>query len=128
MEGNKIQEEETTQKNSENQQEEVVVNENETINPTDENPAEEVKEPTLEEKHAELNDKFVRLYSEFDNYRKRTNKEKLDLIANANAGILKDLVSVLDDFERAITNNENATDIESVKEGFHLITINSKIN
>jgi len=121
MEENKIQEEETTQKNTENQQEEVVVNENDEINTTDEAPAEEAKESTMEEKYAELNDKFVRLYSEFDNYRKRTNKEKLDLIANANAGILKDLVSVLDDFERAITNNENATDIESVKEGFHLI-------
>jgi len=121
MEENKIQEEETTQKNTENQQEESVVNETETETISDENSNEEVKEPTAEEKYAELNDKFVRLYSEFDNYRKRTNKEKLDLIANANAGILKDLVSVLDDFERAITNNENATDIESVKEGFHLI-------
>lgn len=118
MEENKIHEEETTQNNTENQQEEVVVNETET---TEETVVEEVKEPTPEEKYAELNDKFVRLYSEFDNYRKRTNKEKLDLIANANAGILKDLVSVLDDFERAIANNDNATDIESVKEGFHLI-------
>jgi molecular chaperone GrpE len=121
MEENKIQEEETTQKNTENQQEESVVNETETETISDENSNEEVKEPTADEKYAELNDKFVRLYSEFDNYRKRTNKEKLDLIANANAGILKDLVSVLDDFERAISNNENATDIDSVKEGFHLI-------
>ncbi|MEN9446510.1 MAG: nucleotide exchange factor GrpE, partial [Bacteroidota bacterium] len=90
MEENKIQEEETTQKNTENQQEESVVNETETETISDENSNEEVKEPTAEEKYAELNDKFVRLYSEFDNYRKRTNKEKLDLIANANAGILKD--------------------------------------
>jgi molecular chaperone GrpE len=45
-------------------------------------------EQTPEEKIAELNDKFLRLYSEFDNYRKRTNKEKVDLISSANAGIL----------------------------------------
>lgn len=78
-------------------------------------------EPTIEEKYAELNDKFVRLYSEFDNYRKRTNKEKIDLISTASAGVIKDLVCILDDFERAITNNETAEDIQVVKEGFHLI-------
>jgi molecular chaperone GrpE len=78
-------------------------------------------EPTMEDKYAELNDKFVRLYSEFDNYRKRTNKEKLDLISTASAGVIKDLVSILDDFERAIANNEAAEDIQGVKEGFHLI-------
>jgi molecular chaperone GrpE len=78
-------------------------------------------EPTMEDKYAELNDKFVRLYSEFDNYRKRTNKEKLDLISTASAGVIKDLVSILDDFERAIANNETAEDIQGVKEGFHLI-------
>lgn len=84
--------------------------------------AEEVKtEPTAEERYAELNDKFLRLYSEFDNYRKRTNKEKIDLIGSASAGVLKDLIPVLDDFERAIANNETAEDIAVVKEGFHLI-------
>lgn len=70
---------------------------------------------------AALNDKYLRLYSEFDNYRKRTNKEKLDLIATASAGVLKDLVSVMDDFERAIANNENSDDINALKEGFKLI-------
>lgn len=82
----------------------------------------EVKvEPTAEEKYAELNDKFLRLYSEFDNYRKRTNKEKIDLIGSASAGVLKDLIPVLDDFERAIANNETSEDIAVVKEGFQLI-------
>lgn len=70
---------------------------------------------------AALNDKYLRLYSEFDNYRKRTNKEKLDLIATASAGVLKDLVSIMDDFERAIANNENSNDIDALKEGFKLI-------
>jgi molecular chaperone GrpE len=79
------------------------------------------KEQTPEEKYAELNDRFIRLYAEFDNYRKRSNKEKVDLISNANAGILVDLLPVMDDFERAMLNNEKADDIEIVKEGFHLI-------
>ncbi|MGV3630613.1 MAG: nucleotide exchange factor GrpE [Bacteroidota bacterium] len=79
------------------------------------------QEPTMEEKYADLNDRFIRLYSEFDNYRKRTNKEKVDLIATAGSGILKDLIPVLDDFERAIANNENSDDANVLKEGFHLI-------
>lgn len=77
--------------------------------------------PTAEEQIAALNDKYLRLYSEFDNYRKRTNKERLDLISTASAGVLKDLTSVLDDFERAIANNENVQDIDAVKGGFNLI-------
>lgn len=78
-------------------------------------------ETTPEEKYSELNDRFLRLYAEFENYRKRTNKERLDLITNANADLLKELVPVIDDFERAITNNEDADDIEGIKEGFSLI-------
>lgn len=93
-----------------------------TENMVDNAAEEQVKaEPTAEERYAELNDKFLRLYSEFDNYRKRTNKEKIDLIGSASAGVLKDLIPVLDDFERAIANNETADDIAVVKEGFQLI-------
>lgn len=83
--------------------------------------ADEPVELTAEEKYAELNDKFLRLFAEFDNFRKRTNKEKVDLISNASAGVLSDMLPVLDDFERAISNNESADDIEVVKEGFYLI-------
>lgn len=101
--------------NTKNEQDAVVDNtEQETV-------VEESKEPTAEEKYAELNDRFLRLFAEFDNFRKRTNKEKVDLISNANSGVLVDLLPVLDDFERAITNNETAEDINVVKEGFHLI-------
>jgi len=82
---------------------------------------EEKSELTWEEKYADVNDRFIRLYAEFDNYRKRTNKERLDLISTANAGILKDMLVVVDDFERAITNNEKVDDIAAVKEGFQLI-------
>lgn len=83
----------------------------------------EVKiEPTAEERYAELNDKYMRIHAEFDNYRKRTNKEKIDIIGNANAGILKDLLPLMDDLDRAIQNNETSDDIDGVKEGFNLIS------
>ena len=82
---------------------------------------EEVKEPTAEDRYNELNNKYLRIHAEFDNYRKRTNKEKIDIIATANAGMMRDLLSVMDDLNRAQVNNKEAVDIESVKEGFDLI-------
>src|SRR5690554_3014551 len=65
-------------------------------------------EEQLEVKLTELNDKYLRLYSDFENFRKRTIKEKGDLIMNASEGIVKDMVPILDDFERAISNNETS--------------------
>lgn len=85
------------------------------------NVEEEAKEPTLEDKYSELNDKYLRLYSEFENFRKRTIKEKADLIASANSSLIKDVLPVVDDFERAIVANEKVTDPDSLKEGFDLI-------
>jgi molecular chaperone GrpE len=79
------------------------------------------KELSPEDKYAELNDRFLRLFAEFDNYRKRSNKERLELISTASAGILKDLLPVVDDFERAIANNENIDDANSIKEGVSII-------
>jgi molecular chaperone GrpE len=72
-------------------------------------------------RYNDLNDRFLRLHAEFDNYRKRSNKEKVDLISSANASLLKELLPILDDFERGMANNLEATDIISVKEGFTLI-------
>lgn len=74
-----------------------------------------------ENKYNELNDRYVRLHAEFDNFRRRTNKEKIDIISSANAGVLKDLLPVLDDFERAIANNDKVDDLQVIREGFHLI-------
>ena len=68
-------------------------------------------------KYAELNDTYLRLYSEFDNYRKRTAKEKLELSSTAAASVMKDLLPVLDDFERALQNmekNGNEADLQGV--------------
>lgn len=86
-----------------------------------ENAVDDNTEQTHEEKYNELNDKFLRLYAEFDNYRRRTNKEKVELIANANEKLLLDLIPTIDDFERAIANNENVEDLNTLKEGFNLI-------
>ena len=68
-------------------------------------------------KYAELNDTYLRLYSEFDNFRTRTAKEKLELSATASASVMKDLLPVLDDFERALQNmekNGNEADLQGV--------------
>ncbi len=102
---------------------EQVVNENaENVESTgSEVDNEKASEPTAEERYAELNNKYLRLHAEFDNFRKRTNKEKLDIISTASASVLKDVIPTLDDFERAIKNNETSQDIDSVKEGFKLI-------
>ena len=75
----------------------------------------------LEEQKKELNNKYLHLYSEFDNYKKRTNREKLDLIDTASERVITSLLPVIDDFERAIKANENVEDMAVVKEGFILI-------
>lgn len=75
----------------------------------------------LNEKINELNDKYLRLYSEYDNYRKRTSKERIELLKTAGEETLKSFLPVLDDFERAIKFNETATEIKPVNEGVHLI-------
>jgi len=79
------------------------------------------REEELEIELAALNNKYLRLYSDFENYRKRTAKEKLSLIESSNSDLLSTLLPVVDDFERAINSNENTTDPEALKEGFLLI-------
>jgi molecular chaperone GrpE len=112
--------EEVNMKNEENASQQENPQEEQVQNDAN-NETTEQKELTWEEKHAELNDKFLRLYAEFDNYRRRTNKERLDLIANANGALLKDILPVIDDFERAMLNNEKVEDPQVLKEGFALI-------
>ncbi|MBK8339639.1 MAG: nucleotide exchange factor GrpE [Flavobacteriales bacterium] len=70
---------------------------------------------------AELKDRWLRLNAEFDNFRKRTAKERLELIQFAGENVLRNVIPVVDDMERAITNNAKTKDIAVVKEGFHLI-------
>ena len=75
----------------------------------------------LEEQKKELNNKYLHLYSEFDNYKKRTNREKLELIDTASEKVILSLLPVVDDFERAIKANEKLEDVVVIKEGFNLI-------
>ena len=69
----------------------------------------------------EMKDKYLRLYSEFDNFRKRTAKERIDTILNATEGLIKELILVVDDFERAKLANEKSEDAVAIKEGIDLI-------
>jgi len=82
---------------------------------------EKKKEPSAEEKLAELQDKYLRLSAEFDNYRKRTLKERIDLLKNANEELFLKILPVMDDFERAMQMIDEAKEIQAVKEGIHLI-------
>lgn len=66
-------------------------------------------------------DKYLRLSAEFDNYRKRTMKEKAELILNGGEKTISTILPVVDDFERALKNMETATDVAAVKEGVELI-------
>ncbi|UZR95438.1 nucleotide exchange factor GrpE [Chondrinema litorale] len=71
----------------------------------------------------ESKDKYLRLYSEFENYRRRTSKEKIDFMKTATEDLIKDLLPILDDFERAQSSFPEAKDDEKdpVREGFDLI-------
>ena len=75
----------------------------------------------MQAKIDELNDKYLRLYSEFDNFRKRTSKEKVELIQTAGEDVFTSLLPLVDDFERAIKSNEGVTDIKIITDGVNLI-------
>jgi molecular chaperone GrpE len=81
----------------------------------------EQKIEDLTEKAADWQDKYIRLSAEFDNYRKRTLKEKSDLIRIANEDLLKDILPVVDDFERGIDFVDKSQDLEALRTGIHLI-------
>ncbi len=75
----------------------------------------------LKKTNEELNEKNLRLMAEFDNYRKRTLKERIELIKTSNEKLLLDMLPLVDDFERAIQATDNSNDIKALKEGLHLI-------
>jgi molecular chaperone GrpE len=98
---------------------------------TEQQQAEETsQEPTAEQKLkeelAQANDKYLRLYAEFDNFRRRTTKERVELLQTAGKEIIVSLLPVLDDFERAFKSMDQATDVVAVKAGIELI--HSKLN
>ena len=117
------------------EEKEIIENENEPIQDEvvneEENAAEESNDESqesieaLKERIAELEDKNLRMMAEFDNYRRRTNKEKLELMATAGERIFKDMLPLVDDFERAIKvqsdNVQSTKDYDSMAEGVRLI-------
>ena len=121
--------------NSENENKEELdkVNSEETVDETQQNEevtTEETVEEQVEEKSeleiakeaaAIANDKHLRLYSEFDNFRKRSAKERIDLIKSASEDVIKNMLPIVDDFKRAMAHNAEVNDADSIKEGFELI-------
>lgn len=113
--------EENKQHNSdvdENLEQEAVTNEQEL--PQDEQ-TESDNVTDWENKYKELHDSYLRLNAEFDNYRKRTLKEKTELLKSGSERVLVDVITVVDDFERALENVSQAEDVQAVKEGVDLI-------
>jgi molecular chaperone GrpE len=86
-----------------------------------ENDVVEEKTITIEDQLADAKDKYLRLYSDFENFRRRTAKEKIEMIQNASEGLIKDLIPVIDDFERANKSFETVSEVEPLKEGISLI-------
>ena len=115
--------------------EQAAVNEENVQEEAAEQAAQPEAEPTEEEKLkasladaevklAELNDRYLRQMAEFENYRKRTLKEKSELILNGSANLMKAVLPVLDDMARALDSMEKTNDAEACCEGFKLITRN----
>ena len=113
----KAQQKETTNEKAENQEAQAEQHEEQTAN---EMTAEE-QLAAAETKIAELQDKYLRQVAEFDNYRKRTIKEKADLILNGAEKTITAILPVLDDMERALKNMDKMEDVAAVKEGMDLI-------
>jgi molecular chaperone GrpE len=76
-----------------------------------------------EEKLAEMQDKYIRLSAEFDNYRKRTLREKMDLSKYAGENLLLSIIPIIDDFERALAHIDASTDFTAIKDGIGLIYV-----
>jgi molecular chaperone GrpE len=83
--------------------------------------AEVSAEDKLKDELAQANDKYLRLYAEFDNFRRRTSKERVELLQTAGKEVITSLLPVLDDFDRALKAMETATDVIPVKEGVALV-------
>jgi len=88
---------------------------------SDEEEIAEEQDVSIQIEFIKLNDKYLRLAAEFDNYRKRTLREKMELIQNAGESLLKDLLPVVDDFERGINQASKTDDMDAVRIGMELI-------
>ncbi len=78
-------------------------------------------EEKLKQENAALNDKYLRLFAEFDNYKRRTQKERIELLQTAGKDVIVSLLTILDDFDRANKAAETATEVGPIKEGVQLV-------
>jgi molecular chaperone GrpE len=109
-------------KQEQNAQEDVATEDMPTDEQTQQSEVEETSEPTCEEKLNELNDKYLRLNAEFENYRKRMEKEKYQAMSYAHESFSGDLLPVLDALENALSasDEESMANVESMKKGIEL--------
>lgn len=108
-------------------EQEIVTEQTETVENTVEEPVIELSiEEKLKSENASLNDKYLRLFAEFDNYKRRTQKERIELLQTASKDVVVSLLPILDDFERAIKATENTTEVEAIREG--ILLIQTKLN
>ena len=101
----------------------VTAEQNEEASNAEEAGKEDTQVLKLEQEVIDLKDKYLRLLAEFDNYKKRTAKEKLEMISTAATNTIKGILPVADDFNRAITSAESADNDEQISDGL-LLTIN----
>ncbi|MBR4498095.1 MAG: nucleotide exchange factor GrpE [Bacteroidales bacterium] len=126
---NKEKEEIDNQESTESVENVDGLNDEQAQSQTEENQADEDSENSSEQDELsvvkneleELKDKHLRLQAEFDNYRRRTLKEKAELISSAGEKVLKDLLPVIDDLDRAMESTATAQDVAAVREGLDLI-------
>jgi len=122
---NDLQHEELLENNSSEDNPEYPAGEikSENEEPVTEQKAEELSaEQKLQKELDEMKDKHLRIYSEFENYKRRTAKERLDLMLTANKELMLAMLPVLDDFDRALKSMADARDIVAVKEGVELVS------
>ena len=98
------------------EQKEVQVEENQEVNSK-----EEKCEPSLEDQLQGEKDKFIRLFAEFENYKKRTSKERMDLFKTANQELMTSLLPIIDDFERAMSHMDGSEETKELRAGVDLI-------
>ncbi|MBV6645226.1 MAG: nucleotide exchange factor GrpE [Cyclobacteriaceae bacterium] len=118
-----MEKEKETLQNQDTEVQEETPKEQETEESQDEERQESTEddEVDLEAELAESKDKYLRLYSEFENFRRRTSKEKLEIINTASKDVVIDLLSILDDFDRAFKSFDEKAEVKTVKEGMDLI-------
>jgi molecular chaperone GrpE len=92
-----------------------------TVSPEQEVVPELSVEEKLQQDNAALNDKYLRLFAEFDNFKRRTQKERVELLQTAGKDVIVSLLSVLDDFDRANKAMDGATDVVPIREGINLV-------